>query len=106
MTGAMMAGMFLLAALPDLSSSRNPELYGTLMAVSMTVPMVAWMRFRRHSWRLSSEMAAAMIVPTLVLLVLASLNLVSGRTMIGLQHGLMMPSMLGAMLYRRSEYGL
>src|SRR3954471_19229534 len=33
------------------------------MAVEMTVPMVAWMRYRGHDWRPSGEMAAAMLLP-------------------------------------------
>src|ERR671924_1826986 len=35
------------------------------MAVMMTVPMVAWMRYRGHGWAPSNEMAASMFIPTL-----------------------------------------
>src|SRR5215207_8922423 len=34
------------------------------MAVTMTVPMVAWMRYRGHGWRPSAEMSASMFLPT------------------------------------------
>ncbi len=34
-----------------------------VMAISMTIPMVAWMRFRRHNWRNSMEMGTAMMLP-------------------------------------------
>ena len=34
------------------------------MGVSMTVPMVAWMRHRGHGWQPSNEMAASMMIPT------------------------------------------
>ena len=33
------------------------------MAFDMTIPMVAVMLYRGHSWRSAGEMAAAMIVP-------------------------------------------
>src|SRR5207247_2046040 len=36
-----------------------------LMAIAMTVPMVAVMLYRGHSRRSAGEMAAAMIAPTL-----------------------------------------
>ena len=36
------------------------------MAATMTIPMVAWMRFRGHRWQPTLEMAASMIIPTLV----------------------------------------
>src|SRR5690242_17249121 len=31
----------------------SPQAYTLAMAVAMTVPMVAWMRIRRHAWRLN-----------------------------------------------------
>ncbi len=40
------------------------------MALTMTVPMVAWMRYRGHGWRPCLEMAAAMFVPTFVAIAL------------------------------------
>src|ERR1044071_9900737 len=36
------------------------------MAFTMTVPMVAWMRFRGHGWQPTLEMAASMVIPTLI----------------------------------------
>jgi hypothetical protein len=105
MVMAMMLGMGLFALLP-VRSRDLPELYALLMAVSMTVPMVAWMHFRGHPRRASAEMAAAMVVPTLLLIPLVWLDIISGRMLIGLEHVLMLPTMLAAMLYRRSEYGL
>lgn len=102
---AMMLGMGIFAVLP-FRSRDLPELYALLMAVSMVVPMVAWMHFRGHARRASAEMAAAMVVPTLLLIPLVWLDVISGRMLIGLEHVLMLPAMLAAMLYRRSEYGL
>lgn len=111
---AMMVGMPLFgmpmralqAALLGPSSVGIPELRALGMAISMTVAMVAWMRIRRHSWRPSVEMGAAMIVPTIALFPLSWAGLIAARSLSGLEMALMLPAMLLAMLYRRSEYGL
>jgi hypothetical protein len=75
------------------------------MAVEMTVPMVAWMRFRGHGRRPSGEMAAAMLVPTFVAIGLDAAGLIadSGVLMAG-EHVAMLLAMLGAMLLRPAEY--
>jgi hypothetical protein len=49
-------------------------------------------------------MSAAMVLPAIALLAALRLDAVSGATMLSAQHALMLPSMLAAMLYRRSEY--
>src|SRR3954467_822677 len=36
------------------------------MAATMTAPMVGWMRYRGHRWQPTLEMAASMIIPTLI----------------------------------------
>ena len=75
------------------------------MAVTMTVPMVGWMRYRGHGWRASTEMSASMFVPTL-----AAIGLLLGGVVedIGvlliIQHIAMLASMLAAMFLRRDEY--
>jgi len=44
---------------------RLPEFYALVMAISMVIPMAAWMRFRMgHGWSRTTEMSAAMIIPT------------------------------------------
>jgi flagellar biosynthetic protein FliP len=75
------------------------------MAVEMTLPMVAWMRFRGHGWRPSGEMAAAMLLPTFVAIGLDAAGLVgdTGVLMAG-EHVAMLGAMLGAMLLRPDEY--
>jgi hypothetical protein len=40
------------------------------MALTMTVPMIAWMRYREHGWPVCADMAAAMVIPTLSVLAL------------------------------------
>ena len=109
MVGMMLFGMPLRAlqgVLLGPSSVGVPELRAVGMAVSMSVSMVAWMLYRGHSWRASAEMAAAMIVPTVALFPFLWVGIISGGALFGLEHGLMLPSMLAVMYYRRSEYGL
>jgi hypothetical protein len=74
------------------------------MGFNMTVPMVLWMRYRGHSWERGGEMAIAMNVPVLPLLVLYSLDAIPSKAVLGLQMMLMLPAMLGVMLYRKEEY--
>ena len=114
MFAAMMIGMPLVGmplralqgALLGPSSIGIPELRALGMAVAMSVAMVAWMRFRDHSWRSSAEMAAAMVVPVVAFIPLLWMGIISGSMLVGLGHVLMLPAMLAVMLYRRSEYGL
>jgi flagellar biosynthetic protein FliP len=87
-----------------LSARVFPEAYALTMAVSMTVPMVAWMRIRKHPWRLSAEMAGAMILPTVVLIAICSIGLLPHTVVIPGTHLLMVPAMLGAMLSRWRDY--
>ena len=85
--------------------SHRPAAMLVEMTVTMTVPMVAWMRLRGHAWRPCNEMAASMVLPALATLALLAADVVSGSggSMV-LLHALMLPSMLVAMLLRRSEY--
>jgi hypothetical protein len=87
-----------------LSARFSPEAFAAAMAVSMTVPMVAWMRIRRHAWRLTAEMAGAMLVPIALLIAVCSLGLLPHTIVIPATHILMVPAMLGAMLYRWRDY--
>src|SRR3954451_23097400 len=47
-----------------------------VMATTMTVPMVGWMRYRGHGWPASLEMSASMYLPTLAALSLLWTGLV------------------------------
>jgi len=111
----MLLGMFVLGELAALALpvvgldaptfSGEPAEALSLMAFNMTVPMVAWMRHRGHGWAASAEMAASMIVPTLVALALLAAGTVDdGHALMGIQHALMFPAMLAVMLLRRDEY--
>ena len=71
----------------------------------MTVPMVAWMRHRGHGWQPSSEMAAAMFVPTFAVVGLLATDAVTDfGVLMTLEHVVMIPAMLIAMLLRLDEY--
>lgn len=80
------------------------EVSALAMAVAMTVPMVAWMRLRKHAWRLNAEMAGAMIIPTLVLIGGSRLGLLPPTSLMLGTHLLMVPAMLAVMLARWRDY--
>jgi hypothetical protein len=82
-----------------------PALLLLEMAVIMTAPMMAWMRFRGHSWRASWEMGASMFVPTFGAIALLATGIVTDyHSLMGIEHLAMFPSMLAAMLLRPEEY--
>jgi hypothetical protein len=108
----MFLGMFLLMApagvlfglLGTSWSDLSPAMSTFAMAITMTGPMVAWMRLRGHAWRPSVEMAASMLVPTAVVMgVLWGGLATSGAVMVP-EHAAMLAGMLIAMLLRREEY--
>ena len=85
--------------------SDAPALLLLGMGVAMTVPMVAWMRYRGHSWAASNEMAASMLIPTAGVIALLGAGLVDDvGTLLMVEHVVMLPGMLIAMLLRRDEY--
>ena len=74
-----------------------------LMATTMTVPMVGWMRYRGHGRRANTEMAASMLVPTFAAMALTSVVADTGAILVG-EHVVMLLGMLGVMLARPAEY--
>jgi hypothetical protein len=74
-----------------------------VMSIGMTLPMIAWMKHRRFTWRLTSEMAAAMLLPAFPLICLALFGFVEGAQC-GLHCLAAAVAMLGLMLYRRADY--
>ena len=62
---AMFVGMGVLGApIAVLVEIESPALRLLNMAVTMTIGMVAWMRYRGHGWMPCAEMSASMFVPT------------------------------------------
>jgi flagellar biosynthetic protein FliP len=106
MVVAMVLGMVVLGAAVEAVI----DIHGTgpmliEMGTIMTLPMVAWMRVRGHAWRPCLEMAASMVIPTLGALALLGTALVEGTgPLMTIEHAVMLPSMLVAMLLRRDEY--
>jgi hypothetical protein len=100
--GMLIIGMPLGALLTD---GNGPELDLLGMAFAMTVPMVAWMRYRGHGWQPAWEMSAAMFLPSFAAIALLWAGVVEDAgTLMLIQHVVMFPAMLVAMLLRRSEY--
>ena len=115
MVVVMFAGMIVLglpgeAALKALGSGTSelrddaPAVVFLGMAATMTIPMVAWMRYRGHRWQPTLEMAASMIIPTLVAIALLATAVLSFGALMGLEHVAMLLGMLVAMLLRLDEY--
>ena len=75
-----------------------------LMGVNMTIPMVLWMWFRGHTVAQNVEMAAAMLVPSVVAAGLVWADVLGTMAGMGIQHAVMVPAMLGVMLWRYDEY--
>jgi hypothetical protein len=112
---AMIAGMVVLGipgeGLLHLMGSSTNELSDSApavallgMATMMTIPMVAWMRHHGHAWRPCHEMAASMFLPTFAAIALMAAGAIGFEGAMGLEHALMLPAMLVAMLLRIDEY--
>lgn len=112
MVVAMVAGMMVLGPVRTLIIAPlgwsdlfdRPELHALAMAADMTIAMSLWMRYRKHGWISIAEMAAAMILPFVILFVPLWAGALSGDTLLVAGHLLMLPAMVIAMLHRRSEY--
>ena len=106
----MAAGVRVYLAITGLSSYSqglrlDPVPSVSAMAISMALPMAAWMVFRGHGWRNSAEMAAAMIVPAIPFVILAGLDVISG-TACRAYMPLSIVAMIGLMVYRRKVYSM
>ena len=107
----MFAGMFvlmapagvLLGAFGTSWSRLSPAMNVFVMALTMTVPMVAWMRYRGHAWRANIEMAASMLIPTFAVMGVLWSGIAKGGLIVP-QHAGMLTCMLVAMVLRRDEY--
>jgi transcriptional regulator GlxA family with amidase domain len=96
---AMLVGMMLYMAIPGVMDL-PPVIHQVGMALSMTAPMVAWMRIRGHGWRHGIEMALAMLIPwAVVLLAAGALPWLAATGTAAMALG-----MLGIMLFRREPF--
>jgi cytochrome bd-type quinol oxidase subunit 2 len=107
MMAGMMVGSFLLAtalgtSVPE-ARREHAVAWVIVMALDMTIPMVAVMRYRGHSWRSAGEMAPAMIVPALPIVACQLSHFVSGD--VGRAYmPVSMVAMIALIVYRRDEY--
>lgn len=107
---AMGIGMAVLGIAQSLLGYRGlartaPELYALIMALAMVIPMAAWMRLGMgHRWSRTTEMSAAMTVPTLLLVVICSVGLLPHAAALAWSMPLMYVAMLGDMVYRLHDY--
>ncbi|HEU4657371.1 MAG TPA: hypothetical protein VFR97_07590 [Capillimicrobium sp.] len=112
MVAVMFAGMGVLAVPAELALNAVGTSWDqlsdagmlALMAATMTIPMVAWMRFRGHGWRPSLEMGASMVVPTLLAMAVLAAGLLDAGTVLVGEHVVMMVAMFGVMAARPEEY--
>jgi flagellar biosynthetic protein FliP len=108
----MFAGMAVLGGLTELGlaiagsslDGLSGGLHVSLMGLWMTVPMVAWMAYRGHTTAQNGEMAASMIIPTILAAVLTWAGAIDTATGLAIQHAIMLPAMLAVMLWRYDEY--
>ena len=113
MVAAMLVGMMVLGAarrgVLAVAGLRYPTQYPELaaleMASTMSVGMVAWMRYRRHGWASTLEMVGAMFAPAIALIPLLWLGVIGGDALLMLEHLAMFVLMFLVMLRRRAEYG-
>jgi hypothetical protein len=108
---AMFLGMAVLGGLAELAlagsgglSDQPGSVQVLLMGLSMTIPMVIWMSYRGHAGARNAEMAASMIVPSVVAAGLAAAGALESSAALGVQHAVMIPAMLGVMLWRYEHY--
>jgi hypothetical protein len=88
---------------PDLIV-QAPVFSTLVLAIILTVPMVAWMRFRHHAWRPTLEMGSATMGLGIVLIALGTLGLVSLSRMFEWVASLACPVMLVPLLLRVRLY--
>ncbi|HLG69100.1 MAG TPA: DJ-1/PfpI family protein [Chloroflexota bacterium] len=101
---AMVVGMMAFMAVPGVT--QLPEaLHLAGMAISMSLPMIVWMKVRGHAWRHGLEMSAAMLLPWAAVIVLVAVGVSEAMPWLAHAEGpAMLIGMLGYMLVRREHY--
>jgi hypothetical protein len=88
----------------DAAWRQHTELAVFAMTFNMTLPMVLWMHHRGHPWERCGEMAAAMFLLALVVLVPFWAGAIPSGVVLPLEMALMVPAMIGVMALRYDEY--
>jgi hypothetical protein len=88
---------------PDLFE-QSPELSVLVVSFILSLPMVAWMRFRGHEWRPTLEMASTTIVLGVLLVGLGWLGILPRNALFEWLTRLACPVMLVPMFLRLNAY--
>jgi hypothetical protein len=83
---------------------RAPVLSALVLALNLSLPMAAWMRFRGMAWRPTLEMSGSTMVVGLVLIAGYWLDIVPSSSLIEVQVSLACPVMIAVMLLRFRLY--
>jgi hypothetical protein len=81
-----------------------PKLSVLVIAINLSLPMAAWMRFRGMDWRPTLEMAGSTMVIGLLLIATYWLGIVPKSSLVDAQTSLACPMMLAVMLFRFRLY--
>jgi flagellar biosynthetic protein FliP len=81
-----------------------PELSTVLLALWLTVVMIAWMRLRGHEWRSTLEMASTSVFALPLVLAAAWLGVIPNSRLFGLECGVACALMVVPMLFRLDHY--
>jgi hypothetical protein len=88
---------------PDLIG--RAAVFSTLvLTINFTLPMLAWMSFRRRERRPTLEMAGASMALGIALVALGLLGIIPTSNIFGWEASLCCPAMLVPMLFRRNLY--
>ena len=88
---------------PDLIE-QSPELSVLVIGFILSLPMLAWMRFRGHEWRPTLEMASTTIVLGSLLVGLVWLGVLAKSSLLEWMRTLACPAMLIPMFFRLDIY--
>jgi hypothetical protein len=103
----MMAGGLIFFGATGLAAAdamrQHAVAFVVVQAIAMSAAMVAWMRYRGHTWNGCWVMTLAMVIPAAPLVALRLADVISGP-ICGLYCLATYLAMLAVMLYRRNEY--
>ncbi|HEX6268692.1 MAG TPA: hypothetical protein VFZ43_00525 [Anaerolineales bacterium] len=88
---------------PDLFQ-QSPALSVLVIGFILSLPMIAWMRFRGHEWRPALEMASTTILLAIVLVGLGWLEILAKSSLFEWMTRLACPVMIIPMLFRPDVY--
>jgi hypothetical protein len=84
--------------------SNFPEFSILAIGINLAIPMIVWMRFRGHNWRLTLEMASTSIILAALLIGMSGLGIIPKNSMLEWIRSLACPTMLIPMLLRLDTY--